>query len=71
MMVPAPSAGQKTRWGGYAGGQVPPSGYFHVTERDGIFWLIDPDGGHFLSKGVNTVRYDQDKIQNTERIPYA
>jgi agarase len=36
-----------------------------------IFWLIDPDGGRFLSKGVNTVRFDQDQIRDSERIPYA
>ncbi len=65
-----PGAG--TRWGGRATGGKGPSGrYFQVAERDGIFWLTDPDGNRFLSKGVNTVRFDQDKIQNTERIPYA
>ena len=36
-----------------------------------MFWLIDPDGGRFLSKGVNTVRFDQDEIQGTKRVPYA
>ncbi len=53
----------KTRWGGIADGQFRPSGYFRVAERDGVFWLVDPDGGRFLSKGVNTVRFDQDRIQ--------
>jgi hypothetical protein len=46
-------------------------GFFSIAERDGIFWLIDPDGRRFLSKGVDTVRFDQDRIQNSERIPYA
>ena len=36
-----------------------------------MFWLVDPDGGRFLSKGVNTVRYDQDQIGSTDRVPYA
>jgi len=36
-----------------------------------VFWLVDPDGGRFLSKGVNTVRFDQDHIGNTSRVPYA
>ncbi len=62
---------QKTRWGGIADGRLRPSGYFHVDRRDGVFWLVDPDGGRFVSKGVNTVRFDQDSIQNTKRIPYA
>ena len=38
------------------------SGYFAVAERDGIFWLIDPGGRRLLSKGVNTVRFDQERI---------
>lgn len=36
-----------------------------------MFWLVDPDGGRFLSKGVNTVRYDQDHVGKTSRVPYA
>jgi hypothetical protein len=61
----------RTRWGGIADGDFWPSGYFRVAKRNGIFWLIDPDGGRFLSKGVNSVRFDQDRIQNSDRIPYA
>jgi hypothetical protein len=47
------------------------SGYFAVGEYGGIFWLIDPAGRRFLSKGVNTVRFDQDRIGGSARIPYA
>ena len=61
----------KTRWGGIADGYFQPPGYFRAVERDGIFWLIDPDGGRFLSKGVNSVQFDQDRIRNSARIPYA
>ena len=61
----------RTRWGGVADGNFAPSGYFRVAKRNGIFWLVDPDGGCFLSKGVNSVRFDQDRIQNSDRIPYA
>ncbi len=42
-----------------------------MDERDGVFWLVDPDGGRFLSKGVNTVSFEQDQIRNTNRAPYA
>ncbi len=62
---------QKTRWGGIADGRFPPPGFFRVGQHDGVFWLIDPDGGRFLSKGINTVRFDQDIIRNTTRVPYA
>ena len=35
---------------------------FALTEHDGVFWLVDPDGGRFLSKGVNNVRFDADHV---------
>ena len=62
---------QRTKWGGIADDCFRGSGFFRVDERDGVFWLVDPDGGRFLSKGVNTVRFDQDHIDNTDRVPYA
>jgi agarase len=61
----------RTRWGGVADGCFQPGGYFRIAQRDDIFWLVDPEGGRFLSKGVNSVRFDQDRVRNTERIPYA
>lgn len=61
----------RTRWGGLADGQFRPSGFFRVERSGGVFWLVDPDGGRFVSKGVNTVRFDQDEIRGTKRIPYA
>lgn len=62
---------QRTRWGGIADERFRGSGFFRVDQRDGVFWLVDPDGGRFLSKGVNTVRFDQDHVGNTDRVPYA
>ncbi|HEY1361896.1 MAG TPA: agarase [Xanthobacteraceae bacterium] len=62
----------RTSWGGLAiGAPARPGGFFRVAQSAGVWWLIDPDGGRFLSKGVNTVRFDQDCILNTGRIPYA
>lgn len=60
-----------TRWGGIRDGRAGASGFFSVTNVDGISWLVDPDGGRFLSKGVTTVRFDQDQIRGTDRVPYA
>jgi hypothetical protein len=60
----------RTRWGGIAG-RFRPSGFFRIERSGDVWWLADPDGGAFLSKGVNTVRFDQDKIKDSERIPYA
>ena len=62
---------QRTRWGGIADGRFRASGFFRVDEDNGVFWLVDPDGGRFLSKGVNTVCFEHDHIRNTRRAPYA
>jgi hypothetical protein len=62
---------QRTKWGGIVDDRFRGSGFFRVDERDGVLWLVDPDGGRFLSKGVNNVRFDQDRVGNTDRVPYA
>jgi agarase len=62
---------QRTKWGGIADNCFRGSGFFRVGERDGVFWLVDPDGGRFISRGVNTVRFDQDHVGTTDRVPYA
>jgi agarase len=62
---------QRTKWGGIADDCFRGSGFFRVGEYDGVFWLVDPDGGRFLSKGVNTVCFDPDQVRNTNRAPYA
>lgn len=62
---------RRTKWGGIADDGLRGSGFFRTAERNGVVWLVDPDGGRFLSKGVNTVRFDQDRIGHTDRVPYA
>ena len=62
---------QRTKWGGIADNSFRGNGFFRVDKRDGVFWLVDPDGGRFLSKGVNNVRFDPDNVRNTDRVPYA
>ncbi|WP_164935442.1 agarase [Bradyrhizobium guangzhouense] len=62
---------RRTRWGGVIDDGLEGSGFFRVAERNGVFWFIDPDGGRFISKGINTVRFDQDHIGRSERVPYA
>lgn len=60
-----------TRWGGRRDDRSRATGFFRTALLDGVWWLVDPEGGRFLSKGVNTVRIDQDKVGDTERLPYA
>lgn len=61
----------RTRWGGILAGNFELKRYFRVAKENGIFWLVDPDGGRFLSKGVNTVCFAQDYVLATPRVPYA
>jgi len=63
--------GRETRWGGIVDDRLRATGFFHVATLNGVSWLVDPDGGRFLSKGVTTVRFDQDQIRGTDRSPYA
>lgn len=54
-----------------AGSAQAASPFFQVRKIDGKWWLIDPDGRRFLSKGVTTVQFAQDNIQGTNRSPYG
>jgi hypothetical protein len=62
---------RRTKWGGIADDTFHGSGFFRVAEHRGVSWLVDPDGGRFISKGVNNIRFDQDRIADTDRVPYA
>ena len=45
--------------------------FFRAVQVDGRWWLIDPNGQRFISKGVTTVRFEADVIQGTDRHPYG
>jgi len=46
-------------------------GFFRVEQREGAWWLIDPDGSPALSIGVNHISYESDRIRGTGPCPYA
>jgi hypothetical protein len=48
----------------------PQQGYFRVEQRDGVWWIIDPDGKPTLSMGVNHIGWEPDKIKGTGPAPY-
>jgi agarase len=48
---------------------APANPYFHAVQVDGRWWLIDPEGRRFISKGVATVLFAQDTIRGTTRSP--
>ena len=41
-----------SRYGGYLAHKTKATGFFHKEQKDGRWWLVDPDGYHFLSVGV-------------------
>jgi agarase len=50
---------------------VPDNPYFRAVQMEGHWWLLDPNGHRFISKGVTTVQFAADVIQNTDRHPYG
>ncbi|HDD33696.1 MAG TPA: hypothetical protein ENG30_00940, partial [Thermofilaceae archaeon] len=47
--------GKYDLFGGWKRGRVERRGFFHLAERGGVWWLVDPLGCLFISKGVNHV----------------
>jgi len=58
------------RYGGWTAMREKGMGFFRTTQRDGIWWLVDPDGHPFLSKGVNHVSFHGDHCPALGYSPY-
>ena len=53
-------------------GRCSDAGFYRTRqEADGRWWLVDPQGNKFVSKGVTTVLLEQDFIFGTKNCPYA
>jgi agarase len=46
------------------------SGYFHVEQKDGVWWFVTPSGQPMISAGVDNVSYQGDVIHGTTEHPY-
>jgi len=46
------------------------TGFFHIEKIDGRYWLVDPKGKLFISKGVNHVSYRADYAPTLGYNPY-
>jgi len=57
-------------YGGWRGLKGSETGFFHVEEMDGVWWLVDPDGYVFISKGVNHVDHRGDFCPALGYSPY-
>lgn len=53
-------------YGGWRERKERVTGFFHTTQVDGKWWLVDPDGHLFFSVGPDCVRY-QDRTRVTGR----
>ena len=46
------------------------TGFFHIEKIEGEFWIVDPEGNLFVSKGVNHVSYWADYAPTLGYNPY-
>jgi len=60
----------RDRYGGWNRLRFEATGFFRVAERDGIWWLVTPEGHAFLSKGVNHVSFQADHAPQLGYSPY-
>jgi hypothetical protein len=49
------SDSQTGLYGGLLQGRLSPTGFFRAAQKDGRWWLVDPEGGRFLYRGVSSV----------------
>ncbi len=63
-------ASERDPYGGWNDLQLPATGFFQVVERDGVWWLVTPQGHAFLSKGVNNVSFRADNVPALGYSPY-
>ena len=50
-----PEDGPLDRFGGLQSKQGKATGFFRTEKIDGRWWLVDPEGGRFISRGMNSV----------------
>ncbi len=70
-----PGPGDRSRYGGWLGGpKLAATGHFRTEKRDGMWWLVDPEGCLFWSHGVTGVHFRagtrvHEREHYFERIP--
>ncbi|MGQ9590110.1 MAG: FAD-dependent oxidoreductase, partial [Planctomycetota bacterium] len=57
-------------YGGWNAIRFEATGFFRTAERDGVSWLVTPEGNAFLSKGVNHVSFRADHAPALGHSPY-
>jgi len=59
------------KYGGWSGLKATATGFFRVEKMDGIWWLVDPEGNAFISKGVNHISFTADNAPSLGYSPYG
>lgn len=62
---------QYSKYGGWTALKSNPTGFFRTEKIGDTWWLIDPDGYAFISKGVNHISYTADYAPSLGYSPYA
>lgn len=65
------NAAQYDKYGGWTGLKSKATGFFRTEKIDGAWWLIDPDGNAFISKGVNHVSFTADHAPSLGYSPHG
>ena len=48
--------GETNRFGGTVAQLFPETGFFHIRKKNDVWLIVDPAGGLFVSKGINSVK---------------
>lgn len=70
-MTTIADAPQYDKYGGWTGLKSQGTGFFRTEKINGIWWLIDPDGNVFVSKGVDDISYTAGKSPKLGYAPYG
>ncbi len=61
---------ERDPYGGWKHLQFKSTGFFSVAQKDGVWWLVTPEGNAFLSKGINNVNFTTDSVPKLDYSPY-
>jgi hypothetical protein len=74
LLLPAlaedPPANSYDSLGGWMQLSAEPRRFFYTQSINGVWWLIDPAGQAFISKGVNHISYTADRAPSLGYSPY-
>lgn len=58
------------KYGGWKYVKGRKTGFFHLEKLKDKWWLVDPEGNGFISKGVSTIYFGGDQVWQKKERPY-